>query len=262
MLSYAFMQRAFLVGLIFAVILPALGLIMVLKRLSMVGDALSHISLAGVAAGLLMGINPIAGAVLVSIFAGLSIEWLRRRIAGYEELSIALIMSFGVGLAGVLSGFVPSAGSFHQYLFGSIVSITTGETVFILALSPTREMTDDERAVMQSLIDNSYARFLKVVSDCRKIPIEKLKPIADGRIYDGDQAKAIGLVDVLANREEALDMLKQEQNLEDAEVFCYTSTDNLFKQFFGALGSKSELGQIIGLPKANSSLMYIYEGAL
>lgn len=135
MLSYAFMQRAFLVGLVFAVILPALGLIMVLKRLSMVGDALSHISLAGVAAGLLMGINPIAGAVIVSIFAGLSIEWLRRRIAGYEELSIALIMSFGVGLAGVLSGFVPSAGSFHQYLFGSIVSITTGETVFILVLS-------------------------------------------------------------------------------------------------------------------------------
>ncbi len=129
-------------------------------------------------------------------------------------------------------------------------------------LSPTREMTDDERAVMQSIIDNSYARFLKVVSDGRKIPIEKLKPIADGRVYDGDQAKAIGLVDALANREEALNMLKQEQNLEDAEVFCYTSTDNLFKQFFGALGSKSELGQIIGLPKANSSLMYIYEGAL
>lgn len=135
MLRYAFMQRALLVGMIFAVILPSLGMIMVLKRLSMVGDALSHISLAGVAAGLLMGIHPIVGAILISIVAGFSIEWLRRRIAGYEELSIALMMSFGVGLAGVLSGFVPSAGSFNQYLFGSIVSITTEETLFITCLS-------------------------------------------------------------------------------------------------------------------------------
>lgn len=129
-------------------------------------------------------------------------------------------------------------------------------------LSPTREMTDDERAIMQELIDNSYARFLKVVSDGRNIPIEKLKPIADGRIYDGEQAKALGLVDELGSVEDALDMLIKDSKLDNAEVFSYESPSDFFSEFFGKFGSKSELSEILNLPKANSSLMYIYEGAL
>lgn len=129
-------------------------------------------------------------------------------------------------------------------------------------LSPTRAMTDDERAIMQELIDNSYARFLKVVSDGRNIPIEKLKPIADGRIYDGEQAKALGLVDELGSVEDALDMLIQDSKLENAEVFSYESPGTFFSEIFGKFGAKSELSEILHLPKANSSLMYIYEGAL
>lgn len=129
-------------------------------------------------------------------------------------------------------------------------------------LSPTREMTDDERQIMQTLINNSYERFLKVVSDGRKIPVDKLRPIADGRIYDGVQAQKLGLVDALANREEALTMLMQEKNLEDAEIFCYSTSTDFMKRFFGTLGSKSELSEILRLPKTNHSLMYLYEGAL
>lgn len=129
-------------------------------------------------------------------------------------------------------------------------------------LSPTREMTDDERAIMQELIDNSYARFLQVVSDGRNIPIEKLKPIADGRIYDGEQAKALGLVDELGSVEDALDMLIKDSKLEKAEVFSYESPSDFFSEFFGKFSAKSELSEILNLPKANSSLMYIYEGAL
>lgn len=59
--QYAFMQKAFLVGILLAVIIPLIGVIVVLKRLSMIGDALSHTSLAGVALGLILGINPIVG---------------------------------------------------------------------------------------------------------------------------------------------------------------------------------------------------------
>lgn len=129
-------------------------------------------------------------------------------------------------------------------------------------LSPTRDMTDDERAVMQKLIDNSYARFLKVVSDGRNIPIEKLKPIADGRIYDGEQAKELGLVDALANKEEALGMLLEEHDLVDAEIFRYTTAEDLFRKIFTGLRTRSELSELLGLPKTNSSLMYLYEGAL
>ena len=58
--EYGFMQRAFLVGILLAVITPLIGMTVVLKRMSMVGDALAHASLAGVAIGMLFGINPVS----------------------------------------------------------------------------------------------------------------------------------------------------------------------------------------------------------
>ena len=69
MFEFEFMRRAFLVGLLLATIIPCIGTIIVLKRLSMMGDALSHTSLAGVAAGLLIGANPIVGAIIVTLVA-------------------------------------------------------------------------------------------------------------------------------------------------------------------------------------------------
>ena len=69
-LQYGFMQRAFIVGILLAVITPCIGITIVLKRMSMIGDALSHASLAGVALGLLLGINPVFGAGATCIVAG------------------------------------------------------------------------------------------------------------------------------------------------------------------------------------------------
>ena len=135
MLQNEFMQKAIFAGVLFGFMLPCIGVVIVLKRMSMVGDALAHISLAGVAGGMLLGIHPVAGAVVTCIGAGFGIEWLRRRFKEYEELSIALTMSFGVGLAGVLSGFVKNAGSFHQFLFGSIVAISPEEMRIICGMS-------------------------------------------------------------------------------------------------------------------------------
>lgn len=133
--EYEFMRRAFAVGLLLAVIIPCIGVIVVLKRLSMIGDALSHASLAGVAAGLIAGINPVAGAVATSIVAALGIEAIRKRIPRYGELSIAIVMTAGIGLAGVLSGFVDSASSFTSFLFGSIVAISGFEMALVAGIS-------------------------------------------------------------------------------------------------------------------------------
>ena len=79
MLQYGFMQRAFITGILLAVIAPLIGITIVLKRMSMIGDALSHASLAGVALGLLLGINPILGAMGICLFAALGVEAIRRR---------------------------------------------------------------------------------------------------------------------------------------------------------------------------------------
>ena len=134
-LQYGFMQRAFLVGLLLAVITPCIGITIVLKRMSMIGDALSHSSLAGVALGFLLGINPVLGAVAVCIAAALGIEAIRKKIPRYSEMAIAIIMSAGIGLAGVLSGFVEDGANFNSFLFGSIVSISKEETVAVCVIS-------------------------------------------------------------------------------------------------------------------------------
>ncbi len=134
-LEYDFMRRAFAVGLLLAVIVPCIGVIVVFKRLSMIGDALSHTSLAGVAAGLILNVNPILGAVAASIAAALAIEAIRKRIPKFSEMAIAIIMSAGIGLAGVLSGFVKSAANFNSFLFGSIVAIDDFELLLVACIS-------------------------------------------------------------------------------------------------------------------------------
>jgi zinc transport system permease protein len=128
------MLRALLVGTLIAIITPRIGVIVVLKRLSMIGDSLSHTSLAGVAAGLVLGINPVLGAVFLTIIAAFGIERIRRAFPRYSEIAIAVIMSTGIGLAGILSGFVRNSASFNSFLFGSIVAISDFELYMIISL--------------------------------------------------------------------------------------------------------------------------------
>lgn len=134
-LQYGFMQRAFIVGILIAIITPAIGVIVVLKRLSMIGDSLSHNSLAGVAAGLIAGVNPIVGAVTFTVVAAFSVEQIRKYFPKYSEIAIAIAMSTGIGLAGVLSGFVKNNAAFSSFLFGSIVAISDFELFIVVALS-------------------------------------------------------------------------------------------------------------------------------
>lgn len=133
--QYDFMQRAFIVGLLIAIITPCIGVIVVLKRLSMIGDSLSHNSLAGVATGLAFGFNPILGAVVFSIASAFGIERIRKSFPKYSEIAIAVIMATGIGLAGILSGFVKNSASFSSFLFGSIVAITDFELYIVIVLS-------------------------------------------------------------------------------------------------------------------------------
>lgn len=74
--------------------------------------------------------------------------------------------------------------------------------------SPYRPMTDEERKILQGLIDDSYDQFVHAVADGRKMKVEDVKKIADGRIYSGRQAKANGLVDALGSYQDALQDLQ------------------------------------------------------
>ena len=134
-LQYEFMQKAFLVGIMIAIITPCIGITIVLRRYSMMGDALSHASLAGVTTGLVVGLNPILGAVLFSLLSAFSIEQIRNYFPRYSEIAISIILSAGVGIAGILSGFVGNAANLNSFLFGSIVAITDFELYLVVCLS-------------------------------------------------------------------------------------------------------------------------------
>lgn len=135
--QYEYMQKAFIVGILLSVIIACLGTVVVHKRLSLIGSALSHSSLAGVAIGLLMGFNPVLGAVAVCLLAGLCIEAIRKKLPAFSELAVAITLSIGIGLAGVLSGFVKNASDFTSFLFGSIVAIGPFELYLVIGLSGT-----------------------------------------------------------------------------------------------------------------------------
>ena len=132
--AYDFMIRAFAVAVLISVMMPMIGNIVVLRRLSSVGDALSHSGLAGVALGLCFGMSPVGAAVLFSVLSALLIEGLRRAFPRYGEIAPAVVLSLGVGVAAVASGFVKKSSDFNSFLFGSIVAVSNGEIIGVAVL--------------------------------------------------------------------------------------------------------------------------------
>lgn len=116
--------------------------------------------------------------------------------------------------------------------------------------SPLRPETEEERAVMQGLIDASYARFLKVVEEGRHMKREQLLPLADGRIFDGEQAKAVGLVDRIGYRDEALEALIADAKLNDPEIYTMTANSSGLASLFSLKSRQSPLSELTNLLKS------------
>lgn len=132
---YDFLLRALIVSVCLAVAIPCIAMIVVFKRLSMTGDALSHSSLAGVAAGLVFNFDPIVGSVIVCLVAAIIIELIRKKMKYYADLAIAIVMSASVAIAGILTPFIKKGTSLHSFLFGSIVAVSDVEFYFIIIIS-------------------------------------------------------------------------------------------------------------------------------
>ncbi len=132
--QYDFMLRALVGGLLVGVICPIIGLFVTLRRMSMIADALSHVCLSGVAAGLLMGAQPVLAAAAFALGGSFLIEGLREKYKNYSELSIAIVLSAGVAVAAIIIGLGNGFnGGIMSYLFGSIVLITV-EDIYVIAL--------------------------------------------------------------------------------------------------------------------------------
>lgn len=132
MLQYSFMIRTLLVSFMISIIIPLIGIVIVNRGTSMMGDALSHVSLAGVALGLILSINPLIGAIFACVIGAFSIEKIRKKFPQFGDMATAIITSMGLGLAALLSDFSPGGSSFDAYLFGSIASVSRLDVVIVL----------------------------------------------------------------------------------------------------------------------------------
>ncbi|GEM02444.1 zinc transport system permease protein [Halolactibacillus halophilus] len=137
MFFHGFMQRAFLASFSISIIAPILGLLLILRRQSLMADTLSHVSLAGVALGLLLGVNPTWTNILVVIILAIILEYLRTIYRSYSELSVALLMSAGMAIALFLMSLNQAKTSVNitQFLFGSIVTISQEQLILLVGLS-------------------------------------------------------------------------------------------------------------------------------
>jgi zinc transport system permease protein len=144
LLEYEFLQNAFLTGLLIGFVGPLIGVFIVVRRLSLIADALSHVTLAGIAASLLLakkwslftGLNPLYLGMAFSVMGSLFIEKLRSVYKHYQELAIPIILSGGIGL-GVI--FISLADGFNtdlfSYLFGSVSAVSRIDLIIIFIIS-------------------------------------------------------------------------------------------------------------------------------
>jgi zinc transport system permease protein len=120
--TYDFFIRAMIGGVLIGFMAPLIGIFVVLRRLSPIGDTLAHISIAGVALGFLIQVYPLAVGIVMAVLGALAIEYLRKTYKGYAELSIAILMSGGVAFASILftlgKGFNMNVSSYlFVYIF-------------------------------------------------------------------------------------------------------------------------------------------------
>lgn len=132
MFQYDFMQRAFLAGVIIAILASISGTFVVLRRYSLIGETLAHAALLGVAVGLVAEFNPLWSAVLFALLAAWIIEYLRSAFALYSDAVLAILLSGSLAAAIII---VSLGGAFNNslfaYLFGSILAVSSEDIVVI-----------------------------------------------------------------------------------------------------------------------------------
>lgn len=131
-------------------------------------------------------------------------------------------------------------------------------------MSPTREMTGEEREILQNMINNSYDQFVKVIADGRGMTENEVRKIADGRIYDGRQAKENHLIDDFGHLDDVIAAMKTDIGKKDAQVIRYTDEAG-FGSLFSMeaqkmLGNDVETAVLTKILSSSNSprLMYLY----
>lgn len=142
-LQFDFLRHTFLTGILIGFIAPLLGTFLIVRRLALLADALSHVTLAGIAFGLFVEkqlmipyITPFYGGLGASVIGAVLIEKLRSVYTAYQEIGIPIILSAGVGISVIL---ISLANGFNtdlfNYLFGSVSAVSKGDFYTIIVIT-------------------------------------------------------------------------------------------------------------------------------
>jgi zinc transport system permease protein len=181
---FEFLQNAFYTGVLIGVLAPTLGVFLVVRRLALIADALSHITLSGIAASLLLAkhvalfqsLNPLYMGLFFSVSGALLIEQLRSVYQFYKEIAIPIILSGGIGIGVV---FISLADGFNNdlfhYLFGSVMAVSRSDlwtisvitaVVIIVLFFMYKELFflsfDEEQAVVSG-INRRFINFVFII---------------------------------------------------------------------------------------------------
>ncbi len=130
-----FMQRALLAALITGVTAPAIGTFLVQRRLSLLGDGLGHLAVAGVGLALLTGTAPLPLAVAICVAGSIAIELLRESGRASGDVGLAILFYGGLSGGLLLAGLAgQGTGTLSAYLFGSLLTVTAADLWFIAGL--------------------------------------------------------------------------------------------------------------------------------
>jgi protease-4 len=164
------------------------------------------------------------------------------------------------GSIGVISQFIHFGELLKEYGV-EVTTVKSGELKD--EGSPFRSMTDEEITIWQAIIDEAYAGFVQIVADGRGLSVDQVKELADGRVYTGQQALELGLVDQLGNLSDAIRRAAELGGIEgEPRIVEYQPPFNLFQGLFGLARPADPLAEVMALLDRTHgpALQYLYVG--
>ncbi|WP_163969531.1 signal peptide peptidase SppA [Oceanobacillus halotolerans] len=141
-------------------------------------------------------------------------------------------------------------------------TIKSGEYKDIMSTS--RDMTDDEEEILQSMVDEMYADFVQVIVDGRDMSEQRVRELGDGRVYTGSQAMDVGLVDALGSFDETVEMMEEDFELGDTNVIRYRTNPGFNELFMASaqslFGERAEINGLLEMIRQADGprAMYLY----
>jgi zinc transport system permease protein len=134
--EWAFMQKALVAAALVGVTAPAIGIFLVQRRLSLMGDGIGHVAFTGVAAGFLLDTLPLVTAIVAAILGALAIELMRERGRTEGDVALAVVFYGGIAAGALLMGLSGTSNTnILTYLFGALLSVDRADILAALGIS-------------------------------------------------------------------------------------------------------------------------------